>query len=200
MWMLDKPAELLTAWGMNDPLNVPEQKRLLGMPGERTPHEDDREKGMDIIGQLLKAKPLPGQPGPPDPNDPMQQPGPPEPSQSSIQPDWEDDHDFMSRLAKAYLVVNSDIRESNPDGYQNIQLWGQAQESAIPKPPPIEPKTSVALSVKPADVGNAATQDMLQKAAMLDPGTAVEPLPPPIKQGMMPPPGMNGAAPTGPPQ
>lgn len=202
MWMLDKPADLLTAWGMNDPLNVPEQKRLLGMPGERTPHEDDREKGMDVIGQLLKDKPIPGQPGPPGPDG---QPGPPGPPQPSIQPDWEDDHDFMSRLAKAYLIVNADLKQDNPDGYQNVVAWGQAQENMIPKPPPAEPKGSVSLSLKGPDLGDPAVAKALADANIVPEGSApVQAVIPPPKIGangaIMPPPGAIPQAPQGPPQ
>lgn len=189
MWMLDKPAELLNEWGLTDPMNIPEFKRLLGMPGERTPHEDDREKAMDVIGQLAKAKPVPGQPGPPDPTG---QPGPPGPDQPSIQPDWEDDHAFCAKVARAYLTVNAALKTKNPDGYQNVQLWGQAQDAAAnpPAAPPL-PKTSVAVSVKPADMGDPATQDILKKSGLIDPGTPIQAVPPPIKNGtgLMPPPG-----------
>jgi hypothetical protein len=31
-WMLDKPSPLVALWGLDDPLNVFEFKKLLGMP------------------------------------------------------------------------------------------------------------------------------------------------------------------------
>jgi hypothetical protein len=193
MWMLDKPTPLLDLWGLSDPQSVPEFKRLMGMPGIRTPYEDDREKGMDVIGQLLDAAPLPGQPGPPDPmTGQPSQPGPPQPS---IAPDWEDDHAFMAKLVRAYLTVNTSLKTEKPDGYQNVVLYGQAQEKMANEPPPPEPpKTSVSLSLKGADLGDAAVQDAAQKAGVLDPGVQVEAVIPPPK-GIMPPPGANGAPP-----
>jgi hypothetical protein len=183
MWMLDKPAEILKAWGLDDPLNIHEFKELLGMPGMRVPHLDDRDKGMDIIGKLLQSQP---QPGPIDP-----QTGQPGPLQSSIQPDWEDDCEFLGKLAKAYLITNFDIKESNPDGYENIQLYGQACEAKAAVPPEIPPaKTTVALSLKGADLGNEAVTAALQKAGVVPDGVQSQIQPPPLKPGQMPPPHM----------
>jgi len=181
MWMLDKPAEILKAWGLDDPLNIHEFKELLGMPGMRVPHLDDRDKGMDIIGKLLQEKP---QPGPIDPQ--TGQPGPP---QASIQPDWEDDSEFLGKLAKAYLITNFDIKESNPDGYENVQLYGQAHEAKAVVPPVVPPaKASVAVSLKGSDLGNEAITQALQKAGIEPPGVQAEIQPPPLKPGAMPPP------------
>jgi hypothetical protein len=167
MWMLDKPAELLNQWGLDDPLNIVEFKQLLGMPGERTPGLDMREKCMDVITKLLADKP---QPGPPDPQ--TQQPGP---LQSSIQPDWEDDHDFCAKMVKAWMIVNSDLKTMSPDGFQNVQLYGQAQfQMANVPPPPAPPKTSVAVSIKGEDMGSPGVADMLLKEGIIDKGTAIQ--------------------------
>ena len=196
MWMMDgKPQPLLDMWGFSDPLNIFEFKMLLGMPGERVPGLDQRDKGMEVIAQLLKGKPING---PADPNDPTGAPGP---LQSSIQPDYEDDKKFLGALVKAYLVVNSSIKTESPDGYQNVQLYGQACDKIAnaPEAPPL-PKTSVAVSVKPSDMGSPATQAMLQKAGLVPDGTPVEiqpPMPKALPPGMMPPP---GAQPNGLPQ
>jgi hypothetical protein len=183
MWMLDKPAEILKAWGLDDPLNIFEFKTLLGMPGMRVPHLDDRDKGMDVIGRLLQDKP---QPGPIDP-----QTGQPGPSQSSIQPDWEDDGDFFSKLAIAYLITNFEMKESNPDGYQNVQLWGQAQQKKAQEPPPKPPvKPSVAVSLKGSDLGDPAVTAALTNSGILPQGVQAAAVPPLPKPGQMPPPGM----------
>ena len=186
MWMLDKPQEILKAWGLDDPLNIHEFKELLGMPGMRVPHLDDRDKGMDIIGKLINDKP---QPGPIDPHS-----GQPGPQQPSIQPDWEDDSDFFAKLAKAWLITNFDMAETNPDGVDNVRLWGQAHEKKadVPAPkPPIKPTVSV--SLKGADLGDAAVTQALQNAGIEPPGVQAVQQPPPLKPGAMPPPGMSPA-------
>jgi len=175
MWMLDKPKELLDLWGFNDVLNIFTFKQLLGMPGERTPHLDDRDKGMDVIDKLLSEKPVPGQPNPD---------GSPGQQQASIQPDWEDDKDFMARLVKAFLIVNSPLKQSHPDGYQNCVLYGQACEAAANTPaPPPPPKTSVALSVKGSELGSDAIQASLDKLGIIPDGVKVAPITPPLKPG-----------------
>ena len=179
MWMLDKPAEILKAWGLDDPLNIHEFKELLGMPGMKVPHLDARDKGMDIIGKLLQE---PAQAGPPDP-----QTGAPGPKQSSIQPDWEDDNKFLADLAKSYLTTNFELKDSNPDGYENIQLYGQAQEKLANVPPPKPPvKASVALSLKGPDLGDAAVTQALQNAGIEPPGVQAVMQPPPPKPGQFP--------------
>ncbi len=192
MWMLDKPAPLLELWGMNDPLNIPEFKRLFGMPGQRIPLEDDRENGMDIISQLIAdATPdATGQvkgpvAGPPSPD------GQPGPQQASIQPDWEDNHDFLGKLARAYLTVNNNLKLDNPQAYLNVQLWGQAQENAANQPPPpAPPKASVALSLKGPDLGNPAVQAAITGSGIVPQGTPVQAVQPVPKNGTPIPPGI----------
>ena len=183
MWMLDKPAEILKAWGLDDPLNIHEFKELLGMPGMRVPHLDDRDKAMDIISQLLDAKPQPGQPNPD---------GTPGDQQPSIQPTWEEDHDFFTQLVKAYMIVNWEIEESNPDGFANLRLYGQAQEKLANQPPPKPPvKASVAVSLKGQDLGDPAVTSALQQTGIVPDGVQAQMQPPPAKPGMpgaMPPP------------
>jgi hypothetical protein len=169
MWMLDKPAALLEKWGFDDPLNVPEFKRLLGMPGQRTPLMDDRNKAMDVIGRLAQDKPLQGQPGPPDPQ--TGQPGPAGPPQPSIAPSWEDDHAFCAKLAKAYLIQNFLLETQKPQGYQNILLWGQAQEQMANQPAPPPPvKGSISVSLKGEDLGDKSVTDGLVKAGIIPDG------------------------------
>lgn len=155
MWMLDKPPQILEAFGYSDPMNVWEMVSLLGMPTMRVPHLDARDKGMEIISQLLNDKPVPG------PADP--QTGQPGPQQSSIQPDYEDDAAFMSKLVKAYLVQNYELKQSKPDGYENIVLYSKACDQQAQQPPQKPPvKATVALSLKGTDVGDPAVQAALQ--------------------------------------
>ena len=184
MWMLDKPAEILKAWGLDDPLNIYEFKTLLGMPGMRVPHLDARDKGMDVISGLIQGKAIDGAPNPD---------GSPGPKQSSVQPDWEDDPDFMAKLVKAYLVTNFELKTANPNGYENVQLYGKAcdklaQSAAQPPKPPIKP--TVAVSLKAQDLGDQAVTQALQDAGILQPGTQTQIQPPQPKPGQAPPPGM----------
>ena len=176
MWLLDKPANLLTKLGFDDPFNVVELKSLLGMPGERIPLYDNLKKAMGILDQLMSEKPVPGQVDPTS-----GQPGAP---QASIQPDWEDDPSFNATLVKAWLQQNPMLKQDNPDGYQNVLLYGQACESKANAPAPPPPaKASVALSLKGNDLGSPAVQDALQKAGLIDQGTNVAAITPPLKPG-----------------
>ncbi len=192
MWMLDKPTEILKAWGLGDPMNIFEFKELLGMPGMRVPNLASRDKGMDIISQLVNAAPIPG---PPQPN------GMPGPKQPSIPPDWEDDSDFLSKLAKDYLTDNFELQQANPNGYANVQLWGQAHEKRAQQPPPKPPvKASVGVTLKGADLGDPAVQAALQDTGIVSQGVPVAAVPPPPKPGQMmaPPPGMPAMPPAPP--
>ncbi len=176
IWLLDKPAQLLTRLGFDDPFNIVELKALLGMPGERIPLYDNLKKAMGVIDQLIKAEPLPGQADPT-----TGQAGPPQPS---IQPDWEDDYAFNSTLVKAWLQQNPSIKSDNPNGYQNVLLYGQACDAKanVPAAPP-PPKTSLAVSLKGADIGDAGVQDALQKVGIIDQNVQVAAVKPPLKAG-----------------
>ena len=95
--------------------------------------------------------------------------------QSSIQPDWEDNVQFNTACVKAYLIVNPTLKTENAQGYQNIQLYGQACEAKANQPPaPPVPKTSIAVSLKGPDLGTQAVQDLLDKEGLLDQGTQVQ--------------------------
>ncbi len=174
MWMLDKPDPLLKRWGFDSPRNIFEFKQLLGMPGEHIPLLDNLKKGMSVIADLLKHSAIPGQIDPT-----TNQPGP---KQSSIQPDWEDDAVFNSQLVMDFLQANPSLKRDNPNGYENVQLYGQAQQAranAPAAPPP--PKASLAVSLKGPDLGNSAVQDAVQKLGLIDKGTAVAAVSPPPK-------------------
>lgn len=199
IWLLGQAAEapqLLDMLGLNDPFNIVEIKQLLGIPGMRTEQFDAREKGMNVISQLLTEAPQPGQPGPDG------QPGDPQPS---IQPDWEDNHQFMTNLAKAYLVDNSTLKTEKPDGYANVQAWGKAHEQmANPPAAPPPPKVTIATSFKGSDIGAQATQAILSKEGVLPDGVQIQPAPDPKLLAMTQPQAapVNGvpAPPAGPPQ
>ena len=180
MWLLgqahDNP-EMLKTLGVNDPMNVFEIKQLLGIPGLHTNNFDAREKGMDVIAQLIADGKAVQPPGAPNPDG---SPGQPGPKQSSVQPDWEDPHQFMSDLVTDFLLANADLKKSNPDAYENVQLYGQAQFGMANPPPQLPPpKETVAVSFKGSDIGPQATQAILEKGGMLPDGVNIQPAPDP---------------------
>lgn len=189
MWLLDKPPEILKAFGFSDPMNIFEIKNLLGIPGIKIPHLTARDKVMDIISRLLQASSVPG---------PVGQDGKPGPRQSSIQPAWEDDFAFNTECVKSYLETNFELAEQNPTGYENVQLYGQACEAKANVPaaaPP--PKASIGVTLKGADLGDPAVTASLVKAGVIPLGTAVAHIPVPLKPGEMAPPGPPQAPPPG---
>lgn len=174
MWMLDKPEELVNKWGFNAPRNIFEFKQLLGMPGEHVPLLDNLNKGMSVITKLLNESAVPGQVDPTS--------GQPGPKQPSIPPDWEDDNGFSAQLAKDYLQANPELKDGNAAGYENVQLWGQANEAKANAPaPPPPPKASLAVSLKGTDIGDSAVQDAVQKLGLVDKGTPAKAQAPPPK-------------------
>jgi hypothetical protein len=103
----------------------------------------------------------------------------------------------MQQLVQAYLTVNFELKDVNPDAYDNVQLYGQAQGKLAQQPPPKPPiKGSVAVTLKGEDLGNQAVQQALQDANILQPGTPVAqtPMPKPFDPNapVMAPPGQTG--------
>ena len=73
-----------------------------------------------------------------------------------------DDVARVHELTRAFLNANADLKDANPKGYQNVQLWGEAQEKAANAPPPKPPaKAAVSVSLKGEDLGSPAVQDAL---------------------------------------
>ena len=188
MWMMDKSPEILKAFGFDDPLNIPEIKELLDMPGMHIPHLDQRDKCMDVIGRLASKE---AQPGPANPD------GSPGPKQPSVQPEWEDDFDFCAKLVQQYLVNNFELEQGNPNGYENLQLYGQACQKKAQAPPPKPPiKASVSVALKGSDLGSPAVTEALENAGIEPPGVQAViqppqpkpmPVPVPAPPGGMPP-------------
>jgi hypothetical protein len=133
MFMMEKPSEVLQAWGFNRPENISRNKAFLGMNGYYTPGEDDAEKVTDTIQKLLKEQAIekPGQNGaPPD-------------VQPSIQPDaFEDNAQLVVQLVQGWCQSKAGRKEKeqNPEGYKNVVAWGKAYFTlANPAPPPVPP-------------------------------------------------------------
>lgn len=184
MWLMEKPPELLTAYGVNHPMNVERNQALLGMTGYYTPGMDDYEKTMEVIQKLAQAAPVQR----PQPDGSMD-------TQPSIPADeFEDDHELVVKVVQAFCTspAGRKLRESNPDGYANVIAFGLAHAKLAQAPPPPPPPPRLVFSGKlPIDNGQAAS-------VMSDFGLA--PPPPSPDQPLPPFPAPAGApAPSGPP-
>jgi hypothetical protein len=167
--MMEKPPQILQAFGYTHPMNVAKNQSLLGMTGYYTPGLADRDKALDTIGQLVKAKVI---------QKPM-----PDGSidfQPTIPADgFEDDHQLCVDVCKAWCQSASGrrAREMNPDGYANVRAWGTAHMKLLnPPPPPPPPPPAPRLNI------NAKLTDMIpqqQQTILSDFNLAAAPVPPP---------------------
>jgi hypothetical protein len=173
MWSLLKefPPEVQQALSIMDPINLEQTLELLQIPGYESVVEDHKRKTLADIDQLLQGQPVDGPPGPD---------GAPGPKQASIQVDSFDNHDFAAKFIQVWLVKKADeFKQTNPQGFENVQLFWQAQQQAAqpPQPPPPPPvRASLAVSGKLEDLGPDFTNEIL-KGAGLPPN--VPTIPPP---------------------
>lgn len=131
MWLLEKPPELLQAYGVTHPQNVRNNQALLGMTGYYTPNSDLLDKTLETIQQLSQQAPVQqqGQDGS------MQ-------LQPSIPADeFEDDHAFVVQAVQAWCTsaTGRKVRETSPDGYANVVAFGKAHAQMAAPPPPAPP-------------------------------------------------------------
>lgn len=108
------------------PANLPIMQQMFGMNDLHLPGEDDREKQLEEIQELVNAQPVMG-PGEPDPITGMAQPQP----ESSIQPElMVDSHDIEAEICRIWLVSESGRQAKNDPklrmGYQNVLLHMKA--------------------------------------------------------------------------
>lgn len=189
MFMMEKPPNILQAFGYTSPHNIQESAQLLGMPsGWYTPGVDDAEKARDVIQKLLQAAPIQ-----------KQNPDGSTDIQPSIPADqFEDNHALMAQYVQEWAqkqAAPGGIRETNPNGYANVIAWGTKHQTLAnppaPPPPPVVPKISVAVSSK--DLAPNQTQ-----AILADANLQVPPPPAPLPQGIQTP-NAGPGAPQGPP-
>jgi hypothetical protein len=126
-------------------LNLPENKGLLyeamGLDDLFVPGEDDRERQLEEIQELLESVPEPTG----DPNNP-------EISSVEIDPDY-DNHGIQFEVVRQWILseAGKQAKADNPDGYKNVLLHGKAhlaqmqnqqaeqQQQQNPIQPPAEP-------------------------------------------------------------
>lgn len=186
MWLLEKPPQLLDAYGVTHPMNVERNKALLGMTDYYTPGLDEYDKTMETIQKLSTQAPI-------------QKPG----DDGSIQvlpsieaDEFEDDHASVVKMVQAWSnsLPGRRVRESNPDGYANVIAFGKAHAQLAQEPPPPPPPPKVSFSGKLALDANQSAQILNNEGINT---------PPPVgpitnAHGQMAPPGMpdtTGAAP-----
>lgn len=118
------PPALLTAVGLDSPVNLPRVQKYFGAAGWYYPGKDERTKLRKILRRLLAEAPQQGPDGSPAP---------------TVQLDPWDDPKLLGMLMAAWF--NSDAgtseRESNPNGFQNaLAYWQECQKAANPPPQP----------------------------------------------------------------
>lgn len=168
------PPDVQAALSLLDPINLEQVLELLQIPGFNSTIEDQKQKTLRDISQLLEGQPVDGQPGP---NGEQGQ------KQPSIPPDQFDDHAFVARFVPLWMIskTGEQARAAKPAGFENLLLWWQGHQSMVPPAQPQEPpvKASVSMSVTPEQVGPAATAQILQSAGLGVQPQDVQPMPRP---------------------
>lgn len=135
------PPQVQAALGVFDSINVPRVVEMGGVEGITSTLSQFAEKVLRTIGILLQQQPMPGPDG---------QPGP------SVQPDQFDfkNATFAVDIVRAYVNSPEAAEEEteNPEGVQNVRLFGVALDKLAtpPPPPPPPPNKSLSVSVTPA--------------------------------------------------
>ncbi len=132
MFLLQQSPQAQQAFGLTNPLNIPDLQEVLGLPSWRVQNLEARNKVMRTIQQLLK-----GQPVPQPPMAPGGVAGPASDLPSIPIDQFEDDHMFSAQVVKewAQLEKTAEIRAQNPLGYRNVIAWGMAHLNALGNPP-----------------------------------------------------------------
>jgi hypothetical protein len=186
MFMMEKPPQVLQAWGYGHPMNVAREQSLLGMTGWYTPGLDERDKVLEAIGRLVKGKaiqkPMPDGSIDTQPSIPVDQ--------------FEDDAQTVVAMVKAWCQKEGRrVRQMNPEGYANVVAWATAYAKMLnppPPPPPPPPQPKLNISAKLPEMDPAT-----QQAVLKDFNLAGAPPPPPASPP--PPPGAPSTPGGGPP-
>lgn len=187
--MLKDNPEVAQLLGLLDPMNLERNLQALQLPDYESPFEDQKQKTLNDIDQLLQGQPIEGAPGPDG------QPGPPQPS---IPVDTYDNHQFVSDFLCKWMISKEGQgeRNSTPQGFANVAAFQQAHfQAAQPPPPPQPPPVRPALNVsaKLEDMPPEFTAEMMKGAGL--PGNIPAPPPPPPADGLQPPQPVEGAPP-----
>lgn len=170
------PPEVQQALSILDPINNEEILELIQIPGFASAIEEQKQKTIADIEELLKSAPLPPEPGPDG------APGPPKPS---LPLDPYDNFGLVVSIVGRWLISPRGQKEKGTPGFANVVAFyvavkAAAQPQMPPPPPPVH--ASLAMSAKLEDFPNL-TREILVGAG----------LPPP-------PPDSQPPAPAGPPE
>ncbi|MBV9082214.1 MAG: hypothetical protein JOZ62_06040 [Acidobacteriaceae bacterium] len=148
----DFPPDVQQALSILDPLNIEEIFELIQVPGFESSLRDQKEKTLADIQNLLAEAPMQ------DPNG-----GPPQPSTA---PDPFDNHAVAAGVIGVWMVSKTgrETRNSNPQGFANVQAFWQAQVQLAQPPPPAPPppiKGAVSWTGKLEDFPNLVPEILL---------------------------------------
>lgn len=132
-----------------DPRNVKDLQDAIGITDFAIPGEDDREKQLEEIQQLIMAAPTPSGMGP----DGEVQEEPSVPIEPTV-----DDHETHASVCRGFLVSEAgrQLKTDNADGYHNVLLHMQAHMQFInPPAPPMMPPPPPTGGNPAAPKGNA---------------------------------------------
>lgn len=107
---------------ISDPNNIKNLQEAIGLTQFNVPGEDDRQKQLDELKELMIGTPMPAMDGNPEGME----------SSVPIEP-LVDDHEVHAAVCRRFLVSEAgrQLRKDNPDGYQNILLHMQAHMMLI---------------------------------------------------------------------
>lgn len=111
-----------------DPNNLPMIRRAIGIEEFNIPGEDDREKQLDEIQQLLNSDPIFGGEMDPMTGQPMMVPS------VEIDPIF-DNHMIQFEVCKKFITgeAGRQAKVENPEGYQNVLLHGKLHFDEVMK-------------------------------------------------------------------
>jgi hypothetical protein len=128
LFLVGQAPDIAASLDVMHPANRSAVKDLLGLSMLVSPGENQKNKVMEAIQQLLMESPIPGPMGP----------------EPSIPPDdFEDDPAQVVDIIRAWCLdeAGRKARKDNPEGYENVRAYGLAYRSmaqAMMAPPPEE--------------------------------------------------------------
>ena len=178
------PPDVQQALSILDPINIDSVIELLQIPGFESAVQDQREKTLADIQQLLQAQPVDG----PDGN-----------KQPSLPIDPYDNHQVVSDFMAKWMISRKGQMEKNrnPGGFANVEAAQAAHsQAAQPPTPPAAPtvRTALNVSAKLEDMTPEFTQEILG-GANLPANPAAAALPPPPEVPAAPPGGVAAPGP-----